>query len=348
VAARADVNADAAALGRALLDPVLPLLGPGVTRLVIVPDGPLHRVPWDLLRLEDGRHVVERFAVGIAPSAGALALLRRHPLPAQAAGAVRVLAIGDPAFGRLAPADTELFAAAGGLPRLPGSGEEARLVARYAPAAELRLGDRASAAYLRQAPLDSFRVIHLATHALVDDRALGRTALALAPGDSGSGLVTPNELARLRLRADLVVLSACRTAGGMAVDGEGLQGLTAPLLEAGARSVVATSWRVGDRSTLRLVDGLYAGLAKGRPVIEALREAKLGAMRSGAPPAAWAAFVLVGDPATMVPLTPPRTRPAWWVGAGCVILLAAATTLWRRRSRPPAPHLRAQGRAHGR
>jgi CHAT domain-containing protein/tetratricopeptide (TPR) repeat protein len=348
VAARADMNADAAALGRALLDPVLPLLGPGVTRLVIVPDGPLHRVPWDLLRLEDGRHVVERFAVGIAPSAGALALLRRHPLPAQAAGAVRVLAIGDPAFGRLAPADTELFAAAGGLPRLPGSGEEARLVARYAPAAELRLGDRASAAYLRQAPLDSFRVIHLATHALVDDRALGRTALALAPGDSGSGLVTPNELARLRLRADLVVLSACRTAGGMAVDGEGLQGLTAPLLEAGARSVVATSWRVGDRSTLRLVDGLYAGLAKGRPVIEALREAKLGAMRSGAPPAAWAAFVLVGDPATMVPLTPPRTRPAWWVGAGCVILLAAATTLWRRRSRPPAPHLRAQGRAHGR
>jgi hypothetical protein len=338
VAARADVNADAAALGRALLDPVLPLLGPGVTRLVIVPDGPLHRVPWDLLRLEDGRQVVERFAVGIAPSAGALALLRRHPLPAPAAGALRLLAIGDPAFGRLGPADTELFAAAGGLPRLPGSGDEARLVARYAPAAELRLGDRASAAYLRQAPLDSFRVIHLATHALVDDRALGRTALALAPGDSGSGLITPSELARLRLRADLVVLSACRTAGGMAVDGEGLQGLTAPLLEAGARSVVATSWRVGDRSTLRLVDGLYAGLAKGRPVIEALREAKLGAMRRGAPPAVWAAFVLVGDPATVVPLTPLRTRPAWWAGAAGVILLAAAAaaTVRRRRLRPRA------------
>ena len=333
VAGRADVAADAAALGRALLGPILPLLGPGVIRLVVVPDGPLHRVPWDLLRLEDGRYVVERFAVGIAPSAGALAILRRHPSSPPAAGALRVLAIGDPAFGRLSPADTELFAAAGGLPRLPGSGDEARLVARYAPAAELRLGEQASAAYLRQAPLDGFRVIHLATHALVDDRALGRTALALAPGDSGSGLVTPAELARLRLRADLVVLSACRTAGGVVVDGEGLQGLTTPLLEAGARSVVATSWRVGDRSTLRLVDGLYAALAKGWPVVDALRAAKLAAMRDGAPPAVWAAFELVGDPATVVPLTPPRARTVWWAGAGGLAVVAIAAALRRRRLR---------------
>jgi hypothetical protein len=330
LATRADVAPDATALGRALLGPVLPLLGPGVTRLVVVPDGPLHRVPWDLLRLDDGRSVVERFAVGIAPSAGALAVLRRHPLPPASPQTLRVLAIGDPAFGRLAPADAELFAAPGGLPRLPGSGDEARLVARYAPGAELRLGERASAAYLRRAPLDGFRVIHLATHALVDDRALGRTALALAPGDSGPGLVTPGELARLRLRADLVVLSACRTAGGVVVDGEGLQGLTAPLLEAGARSVVATSWRVGDRSTLRVVEGLYASLAKGRPVIDALRAAKLEAMRGGAPPAVWAAFELVGDPATVVPLTPPRARTAWWVGAGVLVLVGIAAALhWR-------------------
>jgi len=188
-------------------------------------------------------------------------------------------------------------------------------------------------------------VIHLATHALVDDRALGRTALALAPGDSGSGLVTPAELARLRLRADLVVLSAWRTAGGVVVDGEGLQGLTAPLLEAGARSVVATSWRVGDRSTLRLVDGLYAALARGRPVVDALRAAKLAAMRDGAPPAVWAAFELVGDPATVVPLTPPRARTVWWVGAGGLVVLAIAAVLRRRRLRvadagPAGPRLR--------
>jgi tetratricopeptide (TPR) repeat protein len=330
IAARGDVAADAAALGRALLGPVLSLLGPGVVRLVLVPDGPLHRVPWDALRLADGRYVVERFAIGIAPSAGTLAVLRRHPRPPPAPGALRLLAIGDPSFDRITPADAELFSAAGGLPRLPGSGDEARLVASYARDADVRLRERASAAFLRESPLDRFQVIHLATHALVDDRALGRTALALAPGDTGSGLVTPAELTRLRLRADLVVLSACRTAGGVVVDGEGMQGLTAPLLEAGARSVVATSWRVSDRSTVGFVDRLYSALAGGKSVIDALKAAKLGAMRDGAPPSVWAAFELVGDPATVVPLTPRPTRRAWWVAIGGVVLTAIAVGLRRR------------------
>jgi tetratricopeptide (TPR) repeat protein len=150
VAAGADVAPDAVALGRALLGHVLPLLAPGVTRLVVVPDGPLHRVPWDALGLDDGHYVVERFAVGIVPSAGALAVLRRHQRRPPAAGAMRLLAMGDPALDRLRPGDAELFAAEGGLPRLPGSREEARLVAGYAPVAEVRLGEWASAAYLRQ------------------------------------------------------------------------------------------------------------------------------------------------------------------------------------------------------
>ena len=328
---------DARALGGVLVDPVLAGLGPEVVRLVIVPDGPLHRVPWDALRLADGRWLVERYAVGLAPSAGALAVLWQRSRTAAPADSLRLLAMGDPDFGRLASRDTELFAAAGGLPPLPASGAEARLVARYAPHAELRLGADASAAWLRHASLVKFRVLHLATHALVDDRALGRTALALAPGDTttsdtGSGLVTPGDLARLQLDADLVVLSACRTAGGVVVDGEGIQGLTGPLLEAGARSVVATSWRVGDRSTARFVEGLYTALADRRPVIDALRAAKLAAVRDGTPPSVWAAFEMVGDPATLVPLTPPRPRTMWWVGAGGLLVIAiAALRQWRSR-----------------
>jgi CHAT domain-containing protein len=175
-------------------------------------------------------------------------------------------------------------------------------------------------------------VIHLATHALVDDRTLGRTALALAPGDSGSALVTPGELAKLQLHADLVVLSPCRTAGGVVVDGEGIQGLTAPLFEAGARSVIATSWSVGDRRTVRFIDDLYGALAKGRPVIDALREAKLAANREGLPPRIWAAFQLVGDPATVVPLTAPRSRTVWWAGAGGLVVFAIVAAVRRSRA----------------
>jgi CHAT domain-containing protein len=248
---------------------------------------------------------------------------------------VRLLAFGDPAFDRRGaaglPAPQEdaaetyrsAFDSAGGLPRLEASAREARLVARYAPDAEVRLRERASAAYLRHAPLERVRVIHFATHALVDERTAARTALALAPGDGESGFVGPGDLAALRLDADLVVLSACRTAGGVVLGGEGVQGLTAPLLEAGARSVVATQWRIGDRSTVAFVERFYQGLARGLPVAEALRAAKLEAIRRGAPPGAWAAFTAVGDPLVTVPLRVPSRVPNGWVAALAALALGA-------------------------
>ena len=317
-----EARAESKAMGKALLGPVLALLGPGVTRLIIVPDGPLHRVPWDALRLDDERYVVERFSIAIAPSAGTLGVLWRRPRGRTPADSTRLLAFGDPAF-----------VASSDLPRLPGSGDEARMVASYAPIAELRLGKDASAGYLRHAPLGDFQVIHFASHALVDDRALGRTMLALAPDSSGSGFVTPGELAALRLNADLVVLSACRTAGGVVVDGEGIQGLTAALLEAGARSIIATSWRVGDESTVRFVERLYRELASGKPVVEALRATKLASLRDGAPPSVWAAFTVVGDPMVVVPVRRPTFGRLWWAGTGSlVVLLIAAAAARRRRS----------------
>ena len=190
------------------------------------------------------------------------------------------------------------FAAEGGLSRLAGSGKEAREVARYAPGtAELRLRGKASEEWLKRTPLDDFRIIHLATHALVDETSLARTALALAPGDGEDGFLSPADLAGLKLDADLVVLSGCRTAGGVAITGEGMEGLTAPLLAAGARSIVATQWRIGDESTVRLVEDFYSGLAQGLPVADALRKAKLSAIARGAPPGQWARFTVVGDPA---------------------------------------------------
>ena len=342
-----DTPPEATSLAETLLG-VVATLDSSVTRLIIVPDGPLHRVPWDALRLSDGRYVAERWAVGIAPSAATLALLRRRsPLalsPSRPPALSRLLAFGDPTFGT----DTANLFAEAGLPRLDGSGREAKLVARYAASADVRLRDEASADYLRFAALDSFAVIHLATHALVDDRALGRTALALAPGKTAGGFVTPGDLAALRLDADMVVLSACRTAGGVVVDGEGMQGLTAPLLQAGARSVVATSWRVGDRSTVRFVEDFYGELARGKPVVEALRAAKLTSIKEGAKPGVWAAFSVVGDPMVRVPVRAPQPRIGWWAAVGGLVVMGiAALAAWRRRARYPSrttPHL---GGSHG-
>jgi tetratricopeptide (TPR) repeat protein len=316
-------GADAARLGRALavryLDPVLGLLEPRVTRLVLVPDGPLHRLPFDALRLGDGRYAVERYALGLAPSASIVAGLWAAS-PRRPDSAVKILAFGNP-VPPMPPSDSaaeldgnELGAAvqaAGGLSRLTGAAREARLVAGYAPA-ELRLGASAGAAFLKQADLTPYRVIHFATHAIVSDRSLAGTALVLAPGEGEAGLVGPGDLAALKLDADLVVLSACRAAGGTVTTGEGVQGLTSPLLQAGARSLVATAWRIRDRDAVPFVESLYDRLASGLPVVEALQAAKLAQLRSGGSPRTWAAFLSIGDPFVTVPLQAPGRLRRWW------------------------------------
>lgn len=346
----ADARPLARVLGAALLDSAVAALARTVSRVVVIPDGQLYRVPFDALRLADDRYVVERYAVSVAPSAAVVAALWRRGRQSDTTGVhpLRLLAFGDPTFERRAadeiPAPQEAeaetyrsaFDSAGGLPRLEDSAREARLVASYAPEAEVRLRERASGAYLRHAPLERVRVIHFATHALVDEHTAARTALALAPGEGESGFVGPEELAALRLDADLVVLSACRTAGGVVLGGEGVQGLTAPLLQAGARSVVATQWRIGDRSTVALVESFYGGLARRLPVAEALRAAKVEAIRRGAPPSEWAAFTAVGDPLVTVPLRFPPRAPSWWVAALAALALGVgrvATYALRARRR---------------
>jgi tetratricopeptide (TPR) repeat protein len=324
-------------LGARLLDPVISMLDPGITRLVIVPDGPLHYLPFDALKLPDGRAAVERFAIAVVPSAAVLLELWRRTSRDSAAAQrpVRLLALGDPRFeGQRANRDAvaqaygSAFDAAGGLPRLPASASEARIVARYGDSAEVRLGDEASEAFLKRAPLGVFNLIHLATHAVVDDRSVARTAIALTPGPNQDGYVSPAELATLSLHADLVVLSACRTAAGLVIAGEGVQGLTAPLLQAGARSVVATRWRVGDEAALDMIQPFYDALAAGLPVADAVRAAKLAAMRRGVPARAWASFVTVGDPLVRVPLHhPPSSRWSWTAGLTTGVLLVIALVL---------------------
>ncbi len=337
-----DPAALARTLGETLLTPLAESVPARITRLVIVPDGPIHRLAFDVLRLSDGQPMVNRWAVGLTPSAGvALGLWQERGKPANDHNR-ELLALGDPEFPgeqvALATRGVETyrsaFAAEGGLARLTGSGEEVRQVARYASGeAEVRLRGDASEQWLKRADLGRFRVIHLATHALVDESSLARTVLALAPGAGEDGFLSPADLGALRLDADLVVLSACRTAGGVAITGEGMEGLTAPLVSAGARSVVATQWRIGDQSTVRLVEDFYTGLAEGMPVVDALRSAKLRAIARGAPASDWAGFTVVGDPLARVALTAPAETPwrHWLALAVSLAVVAIGVALARRR-----------------
>jgi tetratricopeptide (TPR) repeat protein len=337
VEAGAGAGALARQLGADVFGGVLDTLGARITRLIVVADGPLNRLPFDALRLADGRFVVQRFAVSMTPSLAVAADLRAKSRPP--VSEARILALGDPRFanevslggGSAAEIYREAFSTNGGLPRLRGSATEAKLVAGFARRSELRLRERASESYLKRAPLDSFDVVHLATHALVDERSIARTALAVADGDGDDGFIGPGELAALRLDARLVVLSACRTARGVSVRGEGVQGLTAPLLAAGARAVLATQWRIRDTDAVQFVDDFYGALARGNTVGDAARAAKLAAIARGAPTATWAAFSVVGDPFVTVALRVPQDRRPWVVAVA--IGLAGTLLYGVRRTR---------------
>ncbi len=274
-------RAAARRLGATLLTPALAALSRAVTRLVIVPDGPFYRVPFDALELADGQPALLRYTISLAPSARiALASWQSPARPRSGT----LLALGDPTFDR-----------ASGLPRLPGSGREARAIASGSADARVLLGSNASEAALTRMDLRTVRVLHLATHAEVEDFGLLRSALTLAPGNGEDGRVGVADIAGLDLDADLVVLSGCRTAGGVVVTGEGIQGLVAPFLEAGARAVVATQWAMGDRTIVPLISRFYGELRAGQSVSDALRAAKLAARAAGEPPSVWAALMLTGD-----------------------------------------------------
>jgi len=336
----ADPRQLARELGARLLDSAVARLPAAISRLVVVPDGALHRVPFDALVLADNQFVVQRFALGVAPSATVAARLwRAHP----AAGAAGVLAFADPSTERAVATDVARSGTAelASLPRLRGSRDEARRVARFADGSTVRVGRQASEAWLKTAPLSDYRVLHFATHARVDEATLSGTAIALAPGGGEDGFVGPGELGNLRLDADLVVLSACRTGGGVVVRGEGIVGLAAPLIEAGARTIALTRWSIGDRQTVAFIEAFYRALADHQPAVDALRSAKLDAIARGAAPAEWAAFTIVGDPTTTVPLKiPTPERPLyWWAGVVALTALLGVTALrfaTRRRQSHPA------------
>ena len=294
-------NADtlvAARLGAAILGQVTRRLPSGITDLVLIPEDALHRVPFAALIVNHQR-VIERYAVHEAPSAAvALSLWgeRRPPGPA------RMLAFGGARFpsddARDPPATRAYFAEFapnGGLTTLASSGIEAREAARHWAHSVALLGADASETNLKHLPLEQFRLVHLATHAQVDERAPGRSAIALAAGGGEDGFVTSADLASLRLNADLVMLSGCNTALGVFVDGEGILGFTGPLLQAGAHSVIATLWPVNDRASAEFVQRFYEFLARGSTAADALRLAQLDAIQRGAPARDWAPFVLTGD-----------------------------------------------------
>jgi CHAT domain-containing protein len=266
-------------LYQTLVAPAAPWI-PKDARVIIVPDGALHEINFETLIVDaPARHYwIDDVQVEIAPS---LATLTAAAGPV-ADGAKRLLLVGNPrAHEPEFPALT--YAAA----------EMSNVAAHFATDEVTALdGERASPIAYREAQPDRFAYVHFTAHATANrDSPLDSVVVLSGPEDRFKLYV--RDVAALRLHAELVTISACRSAGDRAYSGDGLVGFSWAFMKAGARHVIAGLWDVDDRATPQLMDRLYAGIAQGHGPGRALRDAKRTVMAAGgasAAPYRWAAL----------------------------------------------------------
>jgi len=280
--ASSDWQRPAASLRRTLIEP-LEKAGwlKGISRLFIVPHGTLHYLPFAALQgtAPGGeRFLIEDYSITYLPAAAALGRRSEQEAP------------------------RALLAAAPEVANLRYAAEEARAVGEFFPNRnEVLLGAAATeTSFKRDAGM--YRIIHLATHGSLNRLNPLLSSLELQPDATNDGRLEVHEILDLRLRSQLVTLSACDTALGSGYfaevpAGEEFVGLTRAFLYAGSPAVLATLWQVNDRSTLDFMRAFYRGLDS-RGAARALADAQRNMIHSGsryAHPYFWAPFVLVGE-----------------------------------------------------
>lgn len=281
-------------------------------RLIIVPTGPLHYLPFELLVMNSNhRYLLEQYTISYLPAAALLPILNqkksRSFSPQQS-----LFALGNPIFN---PKQGEIELASISRPPvlrnmlltpLPGAANEVREIAGLFDAEDVVALSETTAtesAYKQQA--GRFRFIHFATHGYANEQNPNFSALLLNPGDiKEDGFLYAYEIYPTRLNSELVSMSACETALGEYRAGEGLVSLVQAFFAAGSRSVLASLWTV-EEAAYPLMVAFYRNVLAGMSKAEALQQAKLAfirgefnANRSGKisyqQPFLWAPFVLYG------------------------------------------------------
>jgi CHAT domain-containing protein len=309
---------------------------------IVASGGPLEYLPFAALPLPSAgnyRPLIADYEVVNLPSATALAMIRRET-PAGGAGMKTLAMLADPVFEADDPrivtqikkraaiggarsrarsadassdssavspelaASTKDFKLFTGFSRLPFSREEAEAIAKFVPKNSLlkATGFQANRATATGSELSHYRIIHFATHGLLNSEHPLLSGLVFSlideNGKPQDGFLRMHEIYNLQLPAELVVLSACQTALGEEIKGEGLVGLARGFMHAGAQRVVASLWQVDDQATAQLMGHFYRGMLKEnlRPAA-ALRAAQIEMWRNPrwSSPYYWAGFVMQGE-----------------------------------------------------
>ncbi len=297
------------------------------SRLIIVPDGKLHLLPFDSLTDERGRYFLESHIVTYAPSATVLYLIRNSPMVHPPT--LAFLGVGDVQYmqDRTTPTKKDSGTASAStatsadpsdlagtrLQDIPSTRDEVVAASQVFGGSRLLLGRDATEAAFKAQPLADFEIIHIAAHGIASAKFSDRAALVLGndPKSGEDGLLQVREIRDLSLTADLVTLSACDTGVGPLEGEEGIANLVRAFLFAGAKSVVASLWAASDVYTRNLMQHFYRYIADGEDKRSALRHAQMDLISEfgdQAMPFYWAGFIMVGDGSSGVPVSPNRVR----------------------------------------
>ena len=356
--AEAEYLVEARALSNELLGPAADKLAG--KRLIVVADGKIHYFPFAALPVpnsESDDPILLTNEVVYAPSAAALMVIKKISASGKVAEKDLFL-VSDPVYSKL---DDRLgqngganntgfvanvlgnfrsFNSLESLPRLPATLEEAKSITDVVGSAATtgHTGFAANRENVLNAGIGEYKVIHFATHGLLDEKRPELSGIALSLFDEAGkqqdgGFIRLQDVYGMNLNADLVVLSACDTGLGKEIKGEGLMSLNNAFLQAGAKSVVSSLWRVDDTVTKILMTDFYSGItSENLTTSEALRQAQIKLRNDPrfSSPFYWASFTAQGNFNAAPKLS--RSYNAWIFAIG-ISLIALCGIYWLRRSR---------------
>jgi CHAT domain-containing protein/Tfp pilus assembly protein PilF len=312
---------------------VHPGLDKKIKKIIFIPDDILHFLPFETLitRQNEDHWLIEDYKVAYTPSISSYREITQRKGKNKTRQRSKILAFGDPDFGPTESETNEIdifqnfySTNAFNFYRLKYSGIEIERISSLfkQKRAEVYVRGEATEEQLKNLRLDDYKIIHFATHSLIDDKKPTRSSIVLSLNEDTveDGFVQMREIYNLNLNADLITLSACQTGLGQFIRGEGIEGLNRAFFFAGSSAVLMSLWAVNDQATYQLMERFYTHLRSSKQIASSLQKAKLEMIDSDmvSHPYYWAGFIVSGKSDQVVF---PNNLWKWILyGGSCVIL----------------------------
>ena len=298
-------------LGYELFTKLVPQdLDENIKKLIIIPDDILHYLPFETLVSQKDKKIwlIENYKIAYTPSISSLREIIQRKRLSEIKPKKDLLAFGDPYFG----SDEEVASArdssqtispvgAFNVSRLEFSGMEVERIASLFKKTRIDVFKRkeASEENLKDLNLEDYKIFHLATHCLIDDKKPDRSSVVFSIGNAQTEdeILQMREVFNLKLSSDLVTLSACQTGLGELIRGEGIDGLSRAFFYAGASSALISLWAVHDQATSQFMERCYFHLRSSNSINDSLQKTKQEMINSDilSHPYYWAGFIITGN-----------------------------------------------------